>query len=76
MVIGVRMEPRLDGQLDRLAQRQGTFRRACIREAIQPAVLHHGDGEKARPRTAHLARLKPPYWIWPCGDGWSRREPS
>lgn len=35
IVIGVRIEPELERQLDRLAQLQGRTRSACIREAIQ-----------------------------------------
>jgi len=62
MVIGVRMEPELERQLDRLALRQGRTRSACVREAIQQYLLRHGDSEEARRQSEHLGRLEQPNW--------------
>ena len=70
MVIGVRMEPELERQLDRLARQQGRTRSACIREAIQQDLLRHGDSEEARRQSEHLAQLEQPNWSEQV-PGWS-----
>lgn len=70
MVIGVRMEPELERQLDRLAQQQGKTRSACIREAIQQYLQRHGDSEEARRQSEHLGQLEQPNWSEQV-PGWS-----
>ena len=70
MVIGVRMEPELERQLDRLAQQQGKTRSACIREAIHQYLLRHGDSEEARRQSEHLGQLEQPNWSEQV-PGWS-----
>ena len=70
VVIGVRMEPELERQLDLLAQRQGKTRSACIREAIRQYLLLHGDSEEARRQSEHLAQLEQPNWSEQVPD-WS-----
>ena len=62
MVIGVRMEPELERQLDRLAQQQGKTRSACIRDAIHQYLLRHGAGEEARRQSEQLSQLEQPNW--------------
>ncbi|MFN9545880.1 MAG: ribbon-helix-helix protein, CopG family [Cyanobacteriota bacterium] len=62
MVIGVRMEPKQERQLDRLAQRQGKSRRAWIREAIEQDLPRHGTREEARRQAEHLFELEPLNW--------------
>ena len=57
MVIGVRMEPELERQLDRLAQQQGRTGSTCIRAAIQQVLRRHGDSEEVRRQSEHLAQL-------------------
>ena len=42
MVLGVRVEPELERQLDQLAQQLGKSRSACIREAISQYLIRHG----------------------------------
>lgn len=43
MVLGVRVEPELERQLDQLALQLGKTRSACIREAISLYLSRHGD---------------------------------
>jgi predicted transcriptional regulator len=62
MVIGVRVEPELERQLDQVARQLGKSRSACIREAIHQYLLRHGDGEEARRQSEHLAQLEQPHW--------------
>jgi predicted transcriptional regulator len=42
MVLGVRAEPELEQQLDRLARQLGKSRSACIREAIRQYLIRPG----------------------------------
>ncbi len=70
MVIGVRVEPELERQLDLLARQQGKTRSACIREAIRQYLLRHGDGQEARRQSEHLAQLEQPHWSEQVPD-WS-----
>ncbi|EDY39520.1 Ribbon-helix-helix protein, copG family [Cyanobium sp. PCC 7001] len=70
MVIGVRVEPELERQLDQLARQLGKSRSACIREAIRQYLLRHGDAEEARRQSEHLARLEQPHWTEQVPD-WS-----
>ena len=70
MVIGVRVDPELEQQLDALARQLGKSRSACIREAIAHYLLRHGHGEEARQQSQHLAQLEPPHWSEQIPD-WS-----
>ena len=56
MAIGVRVEPELEEQLDRLARSQGKSRSACVREAIALYVRQFGDGDEARRQSALIAQ--------------------
>jgi len=70
MVLGVRVEPELERQLDQLALQLGKSRSACIREAISQYLIRHGDGEEARRQSQHLAQLEQPHWSEQVPD-WS-----
>jgi predicted transcriptional regulator len=69
MVIGVRVDPAVEHQLDRLARQLGKTRSACIREAIDQYLLRHGDAEEARRQSQLLAALEP-------GRHWSEQLPD
>ena len=62
MVLGVRVEPELERQLDQLAQQLGKSSSACISEAISQYLIRHGDGEEARRQSERLAQLEQPRW--------------
>lgn len=62
MVIGVRVDPAVEHQLDQLAQQMGKSRSACIREAIQQYQQRHGDGAEARRQSLLLAAREAPHW--------------
>jgi len=62
MVIGVRVDPAVEQQLDAVAQHLGKSRSACIREAIDQYLLRHGDGDEARRQSQLLAQLEQPHW--------------
>ena len=62
MVLGVRVEPELERQLDQLALQLGKTRSACIREAISLYLSRHGDAAEARRQSEHLAQVEPPHW--------------
>ena len=62
MVIGVRVDPVVEQQLDQVARQLGKSRSACIREAIEHYLLRHGDSEEARRQSEHLAQLEQPHW--------------
>ena len=70
MVLGVRVEPALEQQLDQLARQLGKSRSACIREAITQYLSRHGDGEEARRQSQYLAQLEQPHWSGQVPD-WS-----
>jgi len=70
MVLGVRVEPEMEQQLDQLARQLGKSRSACIREAIRQYLIRHGDGEAARLQSQLLARLEQPHWSEQVPD-WS-----
>jgi predicted transcriptional regulator len=61
-VLGVRVEPELERQLDRLARQLGKTRSACIREAISHDLARHGDAAEARRQSEHLAKVEPLHW--------------
>jgi predicted transcriptional regulator len=68
MVLGVRVEPELERQLDQLAQQLGKTRSACIREAISHYLARHGDAAEARRQSEHLAQVEPPHWSEQLSD--------
>jgi len=70
MSLGVRVEPELERRLDQLAQQLGKTRSACIREAISPYLIRHGDAAEARRQSEHLAQLEQPHWSEQLPD-WS-----
>ncbi len=55
MVIGVRLEPELEHQLDQLARRLGKSRSACVREALRHYLQRFGDAAEARRQSEVLA---------------------
>ena len=62
MVLGVRVEPELERQLDQLALQLGKTRSACIRGAITQYLSRHGDAAEARRQSEHLAQVEPAHW--------------
>jgi len=62
MVLGVRVEPELERQLDQLARQLGKTRSACIREAISHYLARHGDAAEARRQSEHLTQVEPSHW--------------
>jgi predicted transcriptional regulator len=62
MVLGVRVEPELERQLDQLALQLGKTRSACIREAISLYLSRQGDAAEARRQSEHLAQVEPSHW--------------
>ena len=71
MAIGVRVEPELEQQLDKLAQRLGRSRSSCVREAIAQYVQRFGQGDEARRQSAVVAtHAQDKDWSEPCPD-WS-----
>jgi len=62
MVLGVRVEPELERQLDQLALQLGKTRSACIREAISLYLSRHGDAAEACRQSQHLAQVEPTHW--------------
>ena len=61
-MIGVRVDPAAEQQLDAIAQHLGKSRSACIRESIDLYLLRHGNGDEARRPSQHLAQLEQPHW--------------
>jgi predicted transcriptional regulator len=62
MVVGVRVEPELERQLDQLALQLGKTRSACIRKAISHDLSRHGNAAEARRQSEHLAQVESPHW--------------
>lgn len=62
MVLGVRVEPELERQLDQLALQLGKTRSACIREAISLYLSRHGNAAEARRQSEYLAQIEPTHW--------------
>ena len=55
MAIGIRLEPELEQQLDRLAQNLGKTRSACVREAITNYLSRFGGDEEAKRQSSLIA---------------------
>jgi predicted transcriptional regulator len=70
MVLGVRVEPELERQLDQLALQLGKTRSACIREAISLYLSRHGDAAESCRQSQHLAQVEPTHWSEQLPD-WS-----
>ena len=62
MVLGVRVEPELERQLDQLALQLGKTRSAYIREAISLYLSRYGDAAEPRRQSEHLALAEPTHW--------------
>ncbi len=60
MSIGVRLEPELERQLDRVAEQQGKSRSACVREAIRHYVHRFGNDAEARRQSAVIRQAHEP----------------
>ena len=73
MVLGVRVEPELERQLDQLALQLGKTRSACIREAISHHLSRPGNAAEARRQSEHLAQVESPHWSeqLPDWNGWT-----
>jgi predicted transcriptional regulator len=70
MVIGVRVDPAVEQQLDQLDQQLGKSRSACIREAISQYLLRYRDSAEARRQSQLLAAQETPHWSEQVPD-WS-----
>ena len=62
MVLGVRVEPGLERQLDQLPHQLGKRRSACIRDAISLYLSRYGDAAEARRQSDHLAQVEATHW--------------
>jgi predicted transcriptional regulator len=62
MVLGVRVEPELERQLDQLAPQLGKTRTACVREAISLYLSRYGDAAEARRQSEPLAQVEATHW--------------
>jgi predicted transcriptional regulator len=70
MVLGVRVEPELERQLDQLALQLGKTRSTCIREAISLYLSRHGDAAESCRQSQHLAQMEANHWSEQLPD-WS-----
>ena len=59
MVLGERLEPELEHQLDQLARQLGKSRSACVRDALRQYLQRYGDNEEACRQSRLLAALEP-----------------
>ena len=55
MAIGIRLEPELEQQLERLAQSLGKTRSACVREAIAHYLSRFDGDEEAKRQSSLIA---------------------
>jgi predicted transcriptional regulator len=55
-MIGVRLDPELELQLEQVARSQGRSRSACLRDAIRLYLHHFCNGEDAQRQSALIAR--------------------
>ena len=74
MAIGIRLEPELEQQLERLAQSLGKTRSACVREAIAN-YLSRFDGDEEAKRQSSLIAASSSTQLWseplPNWDDWT-----
>ena len=69
MAIGIRLEPELEQQLDRLAHNLGKTRSACVREAIAHYLCRFdGDEEAKRQSSLIAASSSTQQWSEPLPD--------
>ena len=69
MAIGIRLEPELEQQLERLAQSLGKTRSACVREAIANYLCgFDGDEEAKRQSNLIAASSSTQEWSEPLPD--------
>ena len=69
MAIGIRLEPELEQQLDRLANSLGKTRSACVREAIAHYLSRFdGDEEAKRQSSLIAANSSTQQWREPLPD--------
>ena len=69
MAIGIRLEPELEQQLERLAQSLGKTRSACVREAIANYLSRFdGDEEAKRQSSLITASSSTQKWSEPLPD--------
>ena len=69
MAIGIRLEPELEQQLERLAQSLGKTRSACLREAIAHYLSRFdGDEEAKRQSSLIAASSSTQQWSEPLPD--------
>ena len=69
MAIGIRLEPELEQQLDRLALSLGKTRSACVREAIANYLSRFdGDEEAKRQSSLIAASSSSEQWREPLPD--------
>ena len=74
MAIGIRLEPELEQQLDRVAHNLGKTRSACVREAIAH-YLFRFDGDEEAKRQSNLISASSSTQKWseplPDWDDWT-----
>ena len=68
MAIGIRLEPELEQQLDRLAQSLGKTRSACVREAIANYLSRFDGDEEAKRQSSLIAASSTQRWREPLPD--------
>ena len=75
MPIGVRLEPELERQLDRVAEQQGRSRSACVRDAIKQYVGRFDDDAEARRQSAVIKQANEPMEWFEQVPAWSDWTP-
>ena len=68
MAIGIRLEPELEQQLERLAQSLGKTRSACVREAIANYLARFDGDEEAKRQSSLIAASSTQPWSEPLPD--------
>ena len=68
MAIGVRLEPELAQQLDRLAHNLGKTRSACVREAIAHYLCRFDGDEEAKRQSNLISASSTQKWTGPIPD--------
>lgn len=68
-MIGLRLDPELELQLDQVARSQGKSRSACLREAIRLYLQHFAGAEEAKRQSALIASNA-------AGAHWSEQVPD
>ena len=75
MAIGIRLEPELEQQLDRLAHNLGKTRSACVREAIAHYLSRFDGDEEAKRQSSLVAASSSSTQQWteplPDWDDWT-----